>query len=50
MAAALSLASCTDLTEEYYDSVNSNIYPKNEQDADALVRSEEHTSELQSPR
>lgn len=37
MAAALSLASCTDLTEEYYDSVNSNIYPKNEQDADALV-------------
>lgn len=33
----LLLSSCTDLTEEYYNNVNSEIFPRNEQEAEALV-------------
>ena len=36
-AALLGITSCTNLTEEYYDSVNSEIFPKTETEAEALV-------------
>ncbi len=37
VTAILGLTSCTDLTEEYFDNVNSEIFPKTEQEAEALV-------------
>jgi len=37
VAALLAVSSCTNLADEYYDSVNSDIFPKTEQDAEALV-------------
>ena len=36
-ALLLGMSSCTDLSEEYYDTVNSEIFPKTEADAEALV-------------
>lgn len=36
-ASLLGASSCTDLTEEYYDTVNSGIFPETEEDAEALV-------------
>lgn len=36
-ATLLGLSACTDLTEEQYDTVNSGMFPKTEQDVQALV-------------
>ena len=36
-ALLLGMSSCTDLSEEYYDTVNSEIFPKTEADAEAYL-------------